>query len=259
MSDFTWAGTRGIVTGSSSGIGAATAVHLTSLGAHVVGVSRTDQSRTAAACVEGLFTAITGDVSDRRTRAKAISAARIDDCIDFLVNNAAVFLLAGRDATREQWMRTLEVNLVSVAEWTAEATPYLSASRNGAVVNVASISAHVAQAARWTYNSAKGGLIELTRCQALDLSPIRVNSVSPGWIWTEALDEAAGGDREKWEPVWGGYAPLLRCGEPEEVAFAIEFLLSRRASFITGSDLVVDGGYLAAGPEGPSVLKLDRG
>jgi NAD(P)-dependent dehydrogenase (short-subunit alcohol dehydrogenase family) len=156
-------------------------------------------------------------------------------------------------------MRTLEVNLVSVAEWTAEAAPFLSASQNGAVVNVASISAHVAQAGRWTYNSAKGGLVELTRCQALDLAPVRVNSVSPGWIWTEVLDQAADGDRETWEKVWGGYAPLLRCGEPEEVAFAIEFLLSDRAMFITGTDLAVDGGYLAVGPEGPRVLKVDRG
>ena len=72
------------------------------------------------------------------------------------------------------------------------------------------------------------------------------------------LDQAADGDRETWEKVWGGYAPLLRCGEPEEVAFAIEFLLSDRAMFITGTDLAVDGGYLAVGPEGPSVLKLDR-
>lgn len=259
MNAFMWEGRTGIVTGASSGIGAATAAYLSKLGAHVVGVSRTDQSRTAAACTDGLFTAVRGDVSDGGTRDEAIAAATVDGRIDFLVNNAAVFMLAGADATREQWMRTLEVNLVSVAEWTAAASPFLLASPSPAVVNVASISAHVAQAGRWTYNSAKGGLIELTRCQALDLAPIRVNSVSPGWIWTEVLDEASGGDREKWEKVWGAYAPLLRCGEPDEVSFAIEFLLSRRASFVTGTDLVVDGGYLAAGPEGPSVLKLDRG
>lgn len=259
MTDLSWKGKRGIITGSSSGIGAATAIHLTNLGAHVVGVARNDQSSTAGACSEGLFTALSGDVSDSATRMEAISAAAVEGQLDFLVNNAAVFLLAGREATREQWMRTLEVNLVSVAEWTAEAAPFLSASQNGAVVNVASISAHVAQAGRWTYNSAKGALVELTRCQALDLAPVRVNSVSPGWIWTEVLDQAADGDRETWEKVWGGYAPLLRCGEPQEVAFAIEFLLSERATFITGTDLAVDGGYLAAGPEGPSVLKLDRG
>ncbi|MER3389766.1 MAG: SDR family oxidoreductase [Microcella sp.] len=254
-----WTGKRGIITGSSSGIGAATAAHLTRLGAHVVGVARGDQDRTSDSCRSGFFSAVSGDVSDADTRRKAIELAAPEGKLDFLVNNAAVFLLAGKDATRAQWMRTLEVNLVSVAEWTADAAPFLAAGSAGAVVNISSISAHVAQASRWTYNSAKGGLNELTRCQALDLAPVRVNSVSPGWIWTEVLDEAAGGDREKWEKVWGAYAPLLRCGEPEEIAFAIEFLLSDRASFITGTDLAVDGGYLAAGPEGPSVLALDRG
>jgi len=189
---------------------------------------------------------------------QALAAAAPKGRLDFLVNNAAVFLLAGLHATHEQWTRTLAVNLVAVAEFTARSVPLLAKSPRASVVNIASISAHIAQADRWTYNSAKAGVVELTRCQALDLTPLRVNSVSPGWIWTEVLDEASGGDRAAWEPVWGGYCPEGRCGEPREVAMAVEFLLSPRASFITGVDLPVDGGYLATSSEGAAVLALGK-
>jgi NAD(P)-dependent dehydrogenase (short-subunit alcohol dehydrogenase family) len=204
-----------------------------------------------------LITPVVGDVCDPQVRQTALEAAP-GARLDFLVNNAAVFLLAGLTATAEQWRRTVDVNLIAVAQFVADAMPYLSASPRAAVVNIASISAHVAQADRWTYNAAKSGVLELTRCQALDLTPVRVNSVSPGWIWTEVLDAASGGDREKWEAVWGAYCPEGRCGEPGEVAAAIEFLLSPRASFINGVDLPVDGGYLATSSEGPAVLALGK-
>jgi NAD(P)-dependent dehydrogenase (short-subunit alcohol dehydrogenase family) len=122
----------------------------------------------------------------------------------------------------------------------------------GAIVNVASISAHIAQPNRWTYNACKGAVVTLTKCQALDLSVdgIRVNTVSPGWIWTPEVLKAAGGDRKRWEPVWGRFHMLRRLGEPSEVAKAIVFLCSDDASFITGAELAVDGGYMAMGSEG---------
>ena len=128
----------------------------------------------------------------------------------------------------------------------------MKASGGGAIVNVSSISARIAQPDRWTYNSAKGAVQNLTRCMALDLAPygIRVNSVSPGWIWTREVEKAAGGNRAKWEPVWGDFHILRRLGETVEVAAAILFLLSPDASFITGADLPVDGGYQALGSEG---------
>ena len=257
-----WKGTTGIVTGAGSGIGAATATLLVELGADVVGVDLNaaglDATAAAAAAGSGTFRAVVGDVTDEGVQREALRVAAKDDRLDFLVNNAAVFLLAGLHATHEQWTRTLAVNLVAVAELTARAVPLLAASPRASVVNIASISAHIAQGDRWTYNSAKAGVLELTRCQALDLTPLRVNSVSPGWIWTEILDEASGGDRAKWEPVWGAYCPEGRCGEPREVAMGIEFLLSTRASFITGVDLPVDGGFLATSSEGPAVLALGK-
>jgi hypothetical protein len=87
---------------------------------------------------------------------------------------------------------------------------------------------------------------------ALDLSPfnIRVNTVSPGWIWTREVDKAAGGDRTKWGPIWGKLHMLRRLGEPREVAAAVRFLCSDEASFITAAELPVDGGYLGMGSEG---------
>jgi NAD(P)-dependent dehydrogenase (short-subunit alcohol dehydrogenase family) len=86
---------------------------------------------------------------------------------------------------------------------------------------------------------------------ALDFAPygVRVNSVSPGWIWTCEVLKAAGGDRAKWDPIWGQFHMLARCGDPAEVAAAILFLLSDDASFITAADLPVDGGYQGMGSE----------
>lgn len=249
---------RVLVTGAGSGIGAATARLFLDEGAFVVGADVDEEALARQGFDPSRFISSAGDVTDAEYRAHAVELAAPEGVLHVLVNNAAVFLMAGADATDEQWQRTLDVNLLAPAKLTAAAVEPLARSGRGAVVNVASISAHIAQAQRWTYNSVKGAILHLTRCQALDLAKrgIRVNSVSPGWIWTETVDRAARGDRARWEPVWGAFHALGRCGEPEEVARAILFLGSDDASFVTGADLPVDGGYLAAGPEGDYVLDL---
>lgn len=243
------------MTGAGSGIGAATTHLLLKRGAQVLGMDNDQLAlERQAARFESFgtrFTPFVGDVTSSDDRAEAIvRGSDRDGALHMLVNNAAVFLLAGPNATVDEWERTLAVNLLAPAYLTAEAVEHLARAR-GAVVNIASISGYVAQPNQWTYNSAKGGVLELTRCQALDFARlgVRVNSVSPGWIWTEVSDRASGGERIKWETVWGAYCPLNRCGEPHEVAQAICFLLSDQASFITAADLAVDGGYLAMGPE----------
>ena len=128
----------------------------------------------------------------------------------------------------------------------------MAVAGGGSIVNVSSISAWVAQPDRWTYNMAKAAVTQLTRCAALDLGGrgIRVNSVSPGWTWTREVDKACDGDRARAEPAWGKFAALRRLAYPVEVARPVLFLLSDDASFITGTDLPVDGGYNALGPEG---------
>ena len=97
-------------------------------------------------------------------------------------------------------------------------------------------------------NNQPYGLSRLGRAPARH--NIRVNTVSPGWIWTREVDKAAGGDREKWGPVWGKFHMLRRLGETREVAGPVAFLLSDEASFITAAELLVDGGYLGMGSEG---------
>lgn len=246
-----------LVTGAGSGIGAATARQFVAEGAHITGVDVNghglDSVREKLGTDGEHFQPIVGDITDTSRQAEFVErACGPDGVLDVLVNNAAVFLLAGVEATEEQWRRTLDVNLLAPAQLVATAADALARASAGAVVNVASISGHVSQADRWTYNTSKGGMLELTRCQALDLASrgVRVNSVSPGYVWTDILDRAANGDRDKWEPIWGSACPLGRCAEPSEVATAITFLASTGASFITGTDLLVDGGLVSMSPDG---------
>jgi NAD(P)-dependent dehydrogenase (short-subunit alcohol dehydrogenase family) len=175
--------------------------------------------------------------------------------VDFLVNNAFSFTAKGLDASREDWERSLMVGPVAYATMVQNVVEPMKAQGGGAIVNMSSISAFVAQPNRWTYNAAKGAVNTLTKCMAFDLAPyhIRVNSISPGWIWTQEVYKAAnldGGGREKWDPIWGEFHMLRRCGEPIEVAAATLFLLSEDAAFITATDLAVDGGYMGMGSEG---------
>ena len=175
--------------------------------------------------------------------------------VNYLVNNAFSFTAKGLDATREEWERIFMVGPVAYAVMAQCVAEPMRRAGGGAIVNMSSISAFIAQPNRWTYNAAKGAVHNLTKCMAFDLAKynIRVNSVSPGWIWTREVLKAAeigGGGRETFDPIWGQYHMLERCGEPIECAGPTLFLLSDDASFITAADLSIDGGYMGMGPEG---------
>ncbi len=252
-----WNNKVAIVTGAASGIGAATAREFALGGAIAVifdvneagGQQVAEQLRAEGAKAE--FRRV--DVSDADLcHATVHQVAEQFGRVDFLVNCAVSFIAKGLDVTTADWERSLGVNVRGYANMVQACFEPMKAVGGGAIVNTASISAHVAQQNRWTYNACKGAIVTMSKCQALDLAPyhIRVNIISPGWIWTPEVAKAANGDRAKWEPIWGRYHMLRRLGEPREVARAALFLCSDDASFITGTELPVDGGYLGLGSEG---------
>jgi NAD(P)-dependent dehydrogenase (short-subunit alcohol dehydrogenase family) len=246
-----------IVTGGSAGIGRATVEELLKEGATVAfsGIERDLGLEVEAQLVSAGYDTFFyhGDMADDRfCKDFVVKTSNRWGKINYLVNNAFSFLAKGLDATREDWNLVMQVGPAAYATMAQSVADRMKKEGGGAIVNISSISAFIAQPNRWTYNSAKGAVDTLTKCMALDLAPfgIRVNSVSPGWIWTREVDKASGGNRAEWEPIWGQYHMLERCGEAVECAAAILFLLSDDASFITAADLPVDGGYLGMGSEG---------
>ena len=248
-----------IVTGGAQGIGRAVAEQLAAEGAQVLftGLSAAGEATEAELRAAGhTVTFLRGDHGTEAFCRETVEAAVATyGGVDLLVNNAFSFTAKAMTATEADWLRSFTAGPLNYARMVQFAAPVIATRGGGAIVNVSSISAWIAQPDRWTYNAAKGAVANLTRCQALDLSPmhIRVNSVDPAWIWTNETDKAAnldGGGREKWDPIWGRFHMLRRMGLPVEVARPVLFLLSEDASFITGTSLLVDGGYLAMGPEG---------
>ena len=173
--------------------------------------------------------------------------------IHSLVNCAVYFGSKGLGAEKDDWDRSFSVNVVGYSNMVQACYDYMKGVEGEkSIVNIASISGHRCQPDRWTYSATKGAILTMTKCMALDLSKdkIRVNSVSPAWVWSPEVAKAAGGDREKWEPVWGAFHMPRRLCETSEVASVICFLLSDDASYVTGSDVPVDGGYMSMSPEG---------
>ncbi len=244
-----------IVTGGSSGIGMSCVERLCREGVSVTFSGLSEKGFD----IEKLFLDkgydvqfLQGDMAQESFCKEIVDATvRKWGALHFLVNNAFSFVSKGLDVTREDWDRVMHTGPVAYGTMAKYAAPHMRVAKGGSIVNVSSISAHIAQPNRWTYNSAKGAVSQLTKCMAMDLAPeIRVNAVSPAWIWTKEVEKAAIGGREEWEPIWGKFHLLRRLGSTEECSGPIAFLLSEEASFISGADLFIDGGYLTMGGEG---------
>lgn len=170
--------------------------------------------------------------------------------IDYLVNGAADFTDSRLESSRTQWHRALDVNLVGPARLISLVAPHMRDRGGGSIVNIASVSGYRAQPDRLVYPVTKAALLALTRSCAALLAPddIRVNAVVPGWTWSRNIEERLG-DRRHADSFAREFQPLGRMANPQEVADAALFLLSDKASFVTGAAVPVDGGYLAIGPE----------
>ncbi|MDR0412659.1 MAG: SDR family oxidoreductase [Dysgonamonadaceae bacterium] len=250
-------GKTAIVTGGSRGIGKATAGRLLEEGVNVLFCGRNEQTgNETLACFKETYgekvSFVACDMEDRDTPDLLVTKAReMYGEVDFLVNNAFPFTAKSLDATYEDWIHAFMAGPAAYARMIAEFAKQRR-KKEGAVVCVSSISGHIAQPARWTYNAAKGAVKQLIRCAAMDLAPyIRVNCISPAWVWTDEVAKATpDGTRESVPQAWNEYHLLQHLQEPKQIAATIAFLLSDDAAVITGHDLYADSGYLAMGPEG---------
>jgi NAD(P)-dependent dehydrogenase (short-subunit alcohol dehydrogenase family) len=246
-----------VVTGGADGIGKATCEVFGREGAAVVIADvNVEKGRAVAEAIvsrggRALF--VETDVADEASIVRMVGqAVKAFHGINILVNNAAVFVLRGIDATVEEWKRILDVNVVGVSLVTKHVVPEIRKAGGGAIVNLGSISSFIAQPQFVTYNATKAAIATMTRCMALDLAAdnIRVNAVCPGTVWTQIVERITrekGMDRKTADadPAWGGASMLKRIADPEEIARAILFLASDDASYVTAAHLMVDGGYTA--------------
>ena len=247
------AGKTAIVTGAGAGIGRAVCVRFAEEGANVICADRDMETAGETAGIIGETgggaVGLACDVSNNDDAKKATDVAlERFGALHILVNNAATWVADGTvvETSEEDWNGTLAVNLTGPFLMSKHAIPAMIESGGGNIIHVASQFGHVAKPGRSWYCAAKAGLINLARAMAVDhgADNIRVNSLSPGPVGTERTLRNYGG-AEAARQVMGVRTLLDRMGRPDEIAAAALFLASDESSFMTGADLLVDGGYAA--------------
>lgn len=247
------AGRCAIVTGGSQGIGLSTVLRLVEEGCKVgiIDICPMTISEINSWIQPHIWFEECDITQDEQINQAVFNIANKLGPPSLLVNNAASFLFKGIDATSNEMDRICMTNIRGTSRVTHYALPYLKKSGNASIVNISSISGFIGQENYATYTATKFALRGLVKSWAVDLaqSNIRVNSVCPGCVQTKGFLSAvklAGMTVEEGEKEYGKTHLLNRIAQSSEIAAAIAFLLSDDASFITGSDLIVDGGYLAA-------------
>lgn len=252
-------GQGAIVTGGGMGIGRAIAVRLAEAGAAVM---ITDIDLDAATSVAqrikekgGKAEAIKADASSPADATKvAESTVKAFGTLNILVNNAGIYPMSKALETTEQlWDKTMGINLKGAFFYAqAAAREMIKAKHGGKIINMGSIDAVHPTGDVAHYNASKGGVLTLTKALALEWAPngITVNAVAPGNIWTPGTEKTRIAKEAKGETIEELYnkvmarLPMGRAGEPDDIAKVVLFYASEAASYVTGTMLIVDGGYL---------------
>jgi NAD(P)-dependent dehydrogenase (short-subunit alcohol dehydrogenase family) len=251
--DYSLAGKSAVITGAGNGIGRAIALAFAQAEANVACIdinANAAEATAAAATNEGVKArAVRCDVADEADVKAAAEAILLEfPAIHILVNGAAGYDPNGTvlDLTLSDWSRVFAVNVGGAFLMSRAILPAMIAAGGGSIIHIASQLGSVAAPGRAAYCATKGALIQLAKAMATDhaVQKIRVNALSPGAVETERLVKRFG-DMETARRTAGPKHLLQRLGQPEEIARAAVFLASDASSFMTGADLLVDGGYNA--------------
>jgi NAD(P)-dependent dehydrogenase (short-subunit alcohol dehydrogenase family) len=234
-----------VVTGAARGIGEAIALQFRDEGAVVFSLDL-GEPETRHADIHYLA----GDVSDAASVAAAFAAIDREAArLDVLVNNAGIQRVAlAQNLSHADWYGVLNTHLSGMFLCSAEAIRRMRPQRKGAIVSIASVAGILAIPGRGPYSAAKAGIMSLTRTLALEnaTANIRLNAVAPGFTRTKLIEQGLkdGSIRAEWQLE---RVPMKRLAEPGEIADAVLYLASDRASYVTGQTLVVDGGWTVQG------------
>ena len=240
-----------LITGGAQGIGKTVAEHIAAVGSDIVIFDKqVDKAKAGADAIQKEYhcraAAFEVDVTKPEEIADAIEKADAEmGHLDLLFNNAGTVIhKPAVDLAPDEWLKVIDVNLNGIF-FVAQAFGRYLISRNkkGAIVNTASMSGTIVNYPQQqaSYNASKAGVVHLTKSLAVEWADkgIRVNCISPGYIFTELTSFV----REDWQELWKERTPFKRMGRPEELAGAVIYLLSDSASFATGTELIIDGGF----------------
>lgn len=244
-------GRRAVITGASRGLGKGIALGLAKSGASVALLGRTlpqlqeTQSAAKQFGVESRF--FVTDVTDEENVAQvAREVVGHFGGVDILVNNAGVVLRKGvTETSLTEWNQVIQTNLTGAFLMCRAFVPHMKGRGYGRIINLTSIMSHISLPLRTAYAASKGGLLAMSRALALELAPegITVVCISPGPFVTEMTEPLK--DDPEVQRTFTSRIPLGRWGNPEEIGELAAYLCGEHASFITGSDILIDGGWCA--------------